>query len=459
MDRVLLVRSPAGRLYKTAGPDPGLGYLKTALVRQGALTLVYDAWQLPRFVPDFSRMVRDFVPDVVGFKMCTADLLEVTRLVDRAAANAPDAAIIVGGPYPTGMRENLFQALPPEVAAGFAGEAERALPAWLRARHGDGDPAAVPGLIVRENGGVTVRPQDFPADLDALDYPDYADMPLSHYPVDYEGHPYLPVMTTRGCPYGCAYCSASLINGRRLRRRSAEHIAEEVYRYRRDFGAEHFDIADDNFTHVKEHVLAVCEALQRRVPGMKWRCPNGIRLDTLDEEILRAMEGAGCEEVYVGIETGSERVAAAMNRGVTPAVLREKVELLRRVTKFRVFGFFLIGFPTEEEADLRATLRLALGLPLDLASFFYFTPHPGTRIFQELVSAGAIPPVGNHGFYERLGRLPRRVSERRLRWWQKYAYARFYLRPRQLRLLWQRMKQPAQARRLLRRILNVWLER
>jgi len=174
---------------------------------------------------------------------------------------------------------------------------------------------------------------------------------------------------------------------------------------------------------------------------------------------LRAMEGAGRYEEYVGIQTGSERVAADMRRSTRLEVLVEKVKLIRRVTRFGIVAFFMIGYPTEERADVRQTVRLSLALPLDLASFFYFTPHPGTPVFEEACRNASRPVPWDRCHYNQLVDFPRRMSNASIIRWHKYAYLRFYLRPRVLRYLFGRLRDRRQIFRLARRVLGTLFDR
>jgi radical SAM superfamily enzyme YgiQ (UPF0313 family) len=457
--RALLVRPPTRHLYGTAGPDLGLASLKTALARAGFTTMIYDGLKRRRERPPFAQVVADFSPDVIGYKAFSQDAPTAREMAAAAAGARPGVMQIIGGPFPTGAREQLFRYMGDCFRFALAGEGDRALPALLAAWRDGRDGDDTPGLIRRVNGEVRVNPQDFPDDLDALGLPDRTDMPPGHYEPDYAGAVYLPLMTTRGCPYACRYCAARLLNGRKVRRRSGERVAAEVAGLRAAWGIGEFNLVDDNFTLIKEHALDVCAALAARTPGVRWRCTNGVRLDSLDEETLQAMERAGCYEVYVGLETGSERVAAEMDRRTSLPTLIEKVKLIRRVTRFNILGFFMVGYPTEEAADLRQTISLALSLPLDMASFFYFKPHVGTPVWAELAAATAREFDWGAQFYERLDDFPRRLSPAAIRLRQKWAYLRFYARPRPLATLLRKIKSPANVWRLAKKIFAVAFDR
>ncbi|MCL4235612.1 MAG: radical SAM protein, partial [Deltaproteobacteria bacterium] len=272
------------------------------------------------------------------------------------------------------------------------------------------------------------------------------------------GHIYVPMVTTRGCPYRCTYCGGPLNNGHRLRRRSAEHVIEEMRRLKAEYGVTMVSIVDDNFTMHPAHAREVLTMLIESGLGLAWRAPNGIRLDTLDRELVELMERSGCKELYLGVESGSPRVLDDMKRRVTVETYREKVALLARYSRIRLLGFFMLGYPTETEADAKMTVDLACELPLHRAAFFFFTPHPGTEIYDEMRGRGEIgDDIWDSLFYDKPTLGSRHIPLRRLRAIQRHAYVLFYARPRIVRHLMSLARGPRQFARLARKIAGTAL--
>ena len=459
---ILLIRPLGPQYYKTAGPDLGLGFLLTALARTGLSATVVDLVREPE--RRLRQVLRGQRFSHIGFKLYSKDIRHFRELVAliRAETRGPMPRLVAGGPLPTGLGEE-FLCQFPEVDYAFRGEAEAGYPMLARALEEERAPdvEAIPGLIWRSNGTVRSAPQHFPPDLDALGYPDLSAMPPAAYPPDYtSGDVYVPIVTTRGCPYHCSYCGGPVANGHKLRKHSPGYVLDLIEDLYRRHGVTMISIVDDNFTMDPSHARAVLEGLvERRLP-VRWRAPNGVRLDTLDRDLVRLMERSGCRELYLGIESGSPKVLADMKRRVSVETYREKVRLLAENTRIRLLGFFILGYPTEAEEDARRTIDLALELPLHRAAFFFFTPHPGTEIFEEMRARGEFPDDLWHSFfYDRPTLGTRSLSLARLRRLQRRAVLRFYLRPRIVRDLAASVRSPRQFGRLARKIAGTLLGR
>lgn len=456
----LFVRPRGPQFYKTIGPDLGFGYLETALNREGRDAVIVDLMR--RTENDLRQVLRSQPFGAVGFKLYSKDAHDYPRLTKLVTDNVnglPRPAILAGGPLPTGMRDEFLRRFP-ETDFAFAGESEAALPMLVRHLEGDASVslADVPGLIWRDGSEIRVNPQAFPLDLDDLGFPEFTQMSPSAYPMDYTGHVYVPMVTTRGCPYHCTYCAAPLNNSHRLRRRSPDHVLEEMRRLKTDWKVTMVSIVDDNFTMNPSHARGVLQAMIDSDIGLFWRAPNGIRLDTLNRELIELMERSGCRELYLGVESGSPRVLDEMKRRVTVETYREKVDLLARYSKIRLLGFFMMGYPTETEEDLRMTSDLANSLPIHRAAFFYFTPHPGTEIHDEMRDNGEISDdMWSSLFYDKPTIGTRNVSLKSLQQWQRRAYRRFYARPRILLGLFAGLSGPSQVLRLIRKIAGTAL--
>lgn len=455
----LLVRPEGPQFYKTIGPDLGFGYLETALAKAGRATRIVDLMKTSERELANTAATGRF--DLIGFKLYSKDANAFRRLVGlipHARSGEGHVPIAIGGPLPTGLGARCLE-LFPEADYAFAGESERALPMLLDHLSGGGVAlSSIPGLIYRDAGEVRANPQEFPQDLDALGFPEFRQMPPARYPMDYTGHVYVPMVTTRGCPYRCTYCGGPLNNGHRLRRRSADHVIEEMRRLKAGYGVTMVSVVDDNFTMNPTHAREVLTKLIESGLGLAWRAPNGIRLDTLDRGLVELMERSGCQELYLGVESGSPAVLDDMKRRVTVETYREKVALLARHSRIRLLGFFMLGYPTETESDAKMTVDLACELPIHRAAFFFFTPHPGTEIYDEMRARNEIgDDIWDSLFYDKPTLGSRHIPLRRLRTIQRRAYLRFYLRPRIVGHLMTLARGPRQFARLARKIAGTAL--
>src|SRR3972149_4519048 len=202
----------------------------------------------------------------------------------------------------------------------------------------------IPGLMWRDKGNLKSNPQSLEKDLDKLGIPSWDLIRPERYASAGKliRKRTACIITTRGCPFPCTFCSASIIAGMAVRKRSIPHILKEITLLSSGFGIRRFVIFDENITLRHEHIKAFCEAIINEGKGYVFELPNGIRLDTLNMEVLKLMRSAGfSERVAVGIESGSERVLKFMKKGLTKDEIREQVALLKSVG-VKPIGYFIV---------------------------------------------------------------------------------------------------------------------
>ena len=230
--------------------------------------------------------------------------------------------------------------------------------------------ARVQGISYRDNGAIVHNdPRPVIQDLDDLGTPDRGLVPLDRYrmQMDYLGIPGTSVMTARGCPIGCTFCSASAMFGKTYRSRSPKLVVDEIEGLVSEHGVRGIKIFDSTFTLNRKHALGFCNELVRRGLKIPWECE--IRVGSVDKRLLAIMRDAGCYYVDVGIESGSQRV---LDECVRKAISLDDAELLLRWSQelgLLTKVFFTVGHPGEtvEEAQMtnrfiwknRRTIRLA----------------------------------------------------------------------------------------------------
>ena len=203
-------------------------------------------------------------------------------------------------------------------------------------------------------------------------------------------------MTTRGCPYSCAFCAAPVISGKRLRHHSVEYIQKQILMlYAR--GVREIHIVDDNFTFDLDYCKSVLRGIIDLNLNISLATPNGIRMDRLDDETLELMRAAGQYLITVAIESGSDRILQKMKKATTVEKIRNNIALIRK-HKFPIAAFFILGYPDETRADIEQTVRFSKELGLMRANFFTYLPLPGTESYNELVQSGEIEKVDWNNF-------------------------------------------------------------
>ncbi|OGW61616.1 MAG: hypothetical protein A2V83_00690 [Nitrospirae bacterium RBG_16_64_22] len=386
-------------------------------------------------VDDLRRYVRRTRPDVVGLQCYTFDQFNVRKMLDSVKEVRPQVITVLGGPHPTAVPDETFEFLGAGLDYAFRGEAEVGFPIFLdllEKSSRNGDMAGVPGLVHRKDGDLIKNEKAQAEDLDGLGFPAWdlirpQDYPEAQHGAFFKNFPIAPVMATRGCPFLCTFCTSA---GTAIRRRSVSHVMEEIRLLHDRFGIREFHMVDDNFTLDREYAKEFARALIGSNLRMSWATPNGVRLDRLDEELLRLMKESGLYIVSLGIESGSDRVLKTMRKSLTVEKIRKNVEMVRNAG-IEIGGFFVLGYPGETREDREATLRLALELDILRANFFTYLPLPGTASYRELQESGQIDRTDWERFYfMNAAWVPEGVDRKELKRFQRKAFLLFYLRPR-----------------------------
>jgi radical SAM superfamily enzyme YgiQ (UPF0313 family) len=309
-------------------------------------------------------------------------------LLSSAKEKATHLAIAVYGPVVQHVRNRLRR----EASLDYVldGEPDEAV-AELAAGRAE---AEILGLSYRRGPGWAETPsRPFHKDLDRLPFPGWELLPYKEYTLPRSSlrraAPYLPMLTSRGCPFGCQYCPYPIGQGERWRFRSPANVVEEIEHLVRRLGIEHIIFRDPMFSMRQDRVVAICDEIRRRGLSFRWNCET--RVDCLNEETLRAMKAAGCEGINFGVE--SAEVAIQANSGRKP-IAQEKflamVALCRRL-KIRTFAFFLVGLPGDTVETVLETIGFALRLQPDWVQFLAVSPLVGTPLRQWAVERGLVP--------------------------------------------------------------------
>lgn len=423
-------------------PDLGLGYLAACLMKEGH-TVRLCIRPKECAPPALMELVRSERFDLYGIKSASSALGTAREITKAIRAIDHGAIIVMGGPHPSSDPDSVFRVIP-EINYAFSGEAEIGL-VNLAARLSSGplderELDQIPGLIWRKGGETTVNEQKRVMDLDSLPFPAWDLMEPRKFPCTpfnfySRRYPIAPLVLTRGCPGRCTFCAAGLINGRPIRSRSADNALEEIRLLTSKYGVREIQFYDSNCAHPSGSLRELCERIIAEDVDITWCAPNGIRIDSIDEEYVRLMRRSGCFQVNVGIESGSPRILKEIRKQITPELVREKVGILRK-GGIEVIGFFMLGFPGETAAEVRHTVSFARSLPLTGASFAILTPLPGTELYRRVLSMRVmdIETFGSLDFINYRNDLSE-VPYDRLRKIQKRAYIRFHLRPRVARYI------------------------
>jgi len=437
---VLLVKSrnPVSKI-PNAVPPLGILYLAACLrARLGVDVRLIDAF----FEPDPSgavrRAVRELKPVAVGFSTLTAESSLAHRMAAAVKEESPKTPVIIGGPHPSSDPELVLKDI--NIDAAVVGEGEETFTDLVRIIVEEG-PRWLQPEILRKVNGLAFRgeagfelnpPRALIQDLDYLPFPawdliDYRRFWRVSGMSTMGKRAYLPMITSRGCPYQCVFCHR--IFGKTFRSRSPENVVEEMA-FIKSLGAGHVEFYDDIANLDAGRCDRILELSAERGLKLALSFPNGLRADLLSETSVDLLKRAGAKEVSVAIETASERLQKLMNKNLS---LEKTDRAIKMLAARRIFtrGFFMLGLPTETTAEMLKTIRFAHDSRLHMAFFFTPNPYRNTQLYEMFLEAGKMPDnaVSTDYEYHASPFNASAMSDLRFHLLYKWAFLGFFIDP------------------------------
>ncbi len=446
--RILLIKPHQSVGTWMASPQLGLLYLTSSLrerfgsdVEVRILDMKVNRMEPKALLP----VLEEFRPDLVGVSAMNCEGSATRQLAQIVKAWDEKIVTVLGGPMAHKRGEELLGST--EFDWTFDGPAERTFAEALERKFGGGSGdlgTDIPGLSYKRDGELHLATgQDIVTDLESLPDPAWDLVDFDQYARStnmmgmMKGRRYANLFTSRGCPYLCNYCHDLFT--KKFVHRSPDHVLAEIELLYEKYGVDEFHIVDDIFNLHKPRLRAIMGEVARRWPGkLHFAFPNGVRGDILGEAEMDALAEAGTYGMCIAIETVTERLQALIEKNLKHERALESIRLADE-RGILTAGFFMLGFPTETEEELNATVDFALGSRLTMAYFFHVVPQPATPLFDlaqreapealaESIRDEELSGGGYRGgyktFYERAYGFP-------LTKFIDRAARRFYLRPRQ----------------------------
>jgi magnesium-protoporphyrin IX monomethyl ester (oxidative) cyclase len=407
--RVLLINAPF------VFPDPtvhrtellGLEYLAASLNRAEHKVSIWDPTLNPPvklqeghyyYGPseaEIVEMTKRYRPDCVGISCHYSFASREAYVLARTIKDVdPGIVVVMGGLFVSIFHEKALIECE-SVDYGLMGEAEVSFADLLSRVVAGIGLETVDGLIYRRDGSfVKNKKRSFIEDLDSIPFParELLDMtPYMHGSMikrlyGLGGKPAMSILTSRSCPNRCSYCNMWLVHGSRWRGRSADNIISEIDEIVNRYKAEHLFIVDDNFTFKPDRTKIICERIIQKDYRIRWNTPNGISVKRVDDEMAALMKRAGCANVCVAIESGSEYIRnVVMNKKISNDEIEHAVSCFSRAG-IPVVGFVLIGMPGEDAGRFDETMKFVRKLPLASIVVSYAIPFPGTKLHDDLIA-------------------------------------------------------------------------
>ncbi len=405
----------------------GIGYILANIDKQRHEVHFIDC-TLDRLAPDsneFKKKIADISPDVIGISFWSNNAVSIYTACATIRSIQPKAKIVFGGPHATTYGQ--FEIKQKHADFVIAGEAERSFPQLLEAIEANNKKSlsAIPGLIYSGGKGqIVINPPLRVNDLDSLGTVDYKALRLRDYHkagYGYKGqavlHPNLPsamIISTRGCPYRCKFCSAPIISGKKVRVHSPDYVAKTIKLLYDNFGVRVISIGDDNFTINNDYATQMCKAIiDLKLDDLVMTAPNGFRMTSVNNKLAALMCKAGWEEVTIAPESGSPRTLELMRKDLDLKVVTPFVEMCHN-EGLKVKANFIIGFPGETLEDVLLTERFIHENNFDQIGLCFFQPLPGTPIFDDLVRFGDIDESFIPARYSQITYCPKGIEKKDL---------------------------------------------
>ena len=353
---------------------PNLAYLAAIAEREGHEVRIIDA-QVEGMSQD--RIVSDvlkFKPNIIGMTATTPFFHIAVSLARKLKGDSP---IIIGGSHITILKERAFDSV---FDYAFIGEADESFPLFLEGGERGEDVSGVKGVLYRENGGVRFTGEaESVYDLDSLPVPARHLLRMDRYKIGtLQGRKkFASIMTMRGCPFKCIYCSTQ-ISGKRVRKRSPELVAKEIESVIREYNIRHFIFLDDTLTVDRKHILKICDLIKE----LKITFEGGSRADLVDEELISRMVDAGLTRFSFGLESVDENIRRIMRKEVP---LESYIIANKLTNKYGVetLNSCMVGLPGETLDTIKKTLSfLRDSRDIKQANISIAVPYPGTELYE-----------------------------------------------------------------------------
>jgi len=362
-------------------PPLGLGYIAAILKKHGVEVSLIDCTFMDQ-KEALQKIVRSESTIVGIYSMFS---LRKTSLEIAKRLRNHCELLVVGGPLPT-LDPLDFLA---DFDVAVVGEGEQTMLELVDATEQGKDLSRVNGIAYKKGGEVKITPQrEFIKNLDALPFPArviFENEDYKHYYQKRLGYTTTSMITSRGCPFSCDFCSRPIF-GNDYRTRSPENIVDEVESIA-SMGYDRVWFSDDCFTFNRQHLIKTCVTLHKKGVRIGWECLS--RVDTMDQTVAQKMKEAGCLRVFFGIESGNNNVLRIMKKNITTRQATNAVRNAKKVG-LQVGAFFIVGYPGETDQTVLDTVNYAGSLNLDYLSFTLPYPIPGTPLHERVKNNGGI---------------------------------------------------------------------
>jgi anaerobic magnesium-protoporphyrin IX monomethyl ester cyclase len=441
MSKVLFIKPRFLSLeFKTITHPMGLMYLGAKLKKAGHEIKIHDCALDYRDLQILRRTIKDWSPDFIGLSIIITELEQTKIIMGIIREILPVVPVTFGGPWSSANPEEAIKTF----GADFVviGEGEFVFPELIDAVNKYLPTDSISGTASMVNSNVRINPGSYLTEdeLNSLPFPDWELLDHNLYAKNHSFatvgcRPYMTIVTSRGCPFQCAYCHQTM--GKIFRKRSAASVLAEMAELRSKYGFKEFEIADDCFNLDRERMYAILTGIRDRFGVIKMHFPNGLRSDMLEPQDMVLFKQAGTVSAAFAIETSSPRLQKKIHKNLN---IEKAAQAINASVKAGIYstGYFMIGFPTETYEEASATVEFAVSSSLHLAAFMMVTPFPGTGLAtmcsDEIKKRNVFGDQCNTTYFTNKLNISA-MSDRDLQIIFRLAYRRFYMNPQRILLI------------------------
>jgi radical SAM superfamily enzyme YgiQ (UPF0313 family) len=370
---LLLLMSMAGKnTFHSSIPSLGATVLGTYLKKQGIQVEIADF---------YFDTLESYDADIIGISSTFLGMEDVGTIANSVRERNPKAIIVLGGALTWSIPPTTLFSVIPNIHYIVQREGEQTFTELINVICDKGDPNSVAGLIFKENNILIETPQRVPMNFQEVPHPDWT---LMHIPST-KRFPILPIETSRGCPYNCAYCSEVSYWGKPVRYSTRDKVVEEIISNAENFGITSFRFSDSCFSAPPARNAEICDAIYEKCikVGIPVKWSSYARIENLDETLLGKMKRSGCVALDIGLESGSIEVLRRMGRGYSPEAAVKASQAAKKVDILTNFNI-VVGFPSETQNTISDTIELINRAAPDTFTTFLFYLAPHTRAYQDL---------------------------------------------------------------------------
>lgn len=430
--KVLFVNPPqTASKYKFMGviaPPLGIAYMAGVLQENNIDVEILDASAEDMDFKDVEKELLKRKPDLVALTALTPTIGRALETAQVVKETLPDSIVVMGGYHPT---FNFIETLEDEnVDIVIRGEGEYIMLNLVQALENQSSLHDVKGIVFEDKNSkeIVVNPEaPLIQDLDELPFPALNLLPMKKYRLlDMDTH-MTTMITTRGCPMQCSFCSSAAMHGKKIRERSVENIVDEIEYLKTNYDIDTIAFMDDTFTLKKRKVMAICDEILKRNIEIMWGCTS--RVDTLDEKLLKKMKEAGCITIFIGVESADQQQLDNMCKNTTIAKIENAFKIARKL-KIRTIASVALGMPGDTKEIMNKTVKFVHKLKPNYAIYSLATPYPGTRFYKEAFEKNLIK-IKDWSKYTLITPILETIdcSLNDMRKIQAKAFMKFYLRP------------------------------